>query len=234
MSSSFPHLGFQLSVFLSHVYFPQSRWGPIYFQSPWGIHLRIGEGVNGHEANKRVRSVVREERGLPVPLVHAGLKASYLTKVFFPKSRQRGLSLKEQYQKMGYKRPRQPELSFHEILGFLTCLLGSSLEICLSPESTLWATGAPPTCHPPTAPQMLQVLNLLYIVSPSLSRSPVVPGGVVAMDRHYFQNTGAYDPLMSLRGGENLELSLKVLPGPREAQVGSLEPCVRSQLGSQG
>ncbi|KAF5921850.1 hypothetical protein HPG69_013024 [Diceros bicornis minor] len=40
-------------------------------------------------------------------------------------------------------------------------------------------------------------------------RSPVLPGGVVAMDRHYFQNTGAYDPLMSPRGGENLELSLK-------------------------
>uniref|UniRef100_A0A452S2I9 Polypeptide N-acetylgalactosaminyltransferase n=1 Tax=Ursus americanus TaxID=9643 RepID=A0A452S2I9_URSAM len=41
-------------------------------------------------------------------------------------------------------------------------------------------------------------------------RSPVVPSGVVAIDRHYFQNTGAYDPLMSLQGGENLELSLKV------------------------
>nr|XP_045380824.1 polypeptide N-acetylgalactosaminyltransferase 15 isoform X2 [Camelus bactrianus] len=40
-------------------------------------------------------------------------------------------------------------------------------------------------------------------------RSPVVPGRVVAVDRHYFQNTGAYDPLMSLQGGENLELSLK-------------------------
>ncbi|NP_001193376.1 polypeptide N-acetylgalactosaminyltransferase 15 precursor [Sus scrofa] len=40
-------------------------------------------------------------------------------------------------------------------------------------------------------------------------RTPVVPGGAVAMDRHYFQNTGAYDPLMSLQGGENLELSLK-------------------------
>uniref|UniRef100_A0A8C5YHT8 Polypeptide N-acetylgalactosaminyltransferase n=1 Tax=Microcebus murinus TaxID=30608 RepID=A0A8C5YHT8_MICMU len=40
-------------------------------------------------------------------------------------------------------------------------------------------------------------------------RSPVVPGEVVAMDRHYFQNTGAYDPLMSLQGGENLELSFK-------------------------
>lgn len=43
----------------------------------------------------------------------------------------------------------------------------------------------------------------------------MVPGGVVAMDRHYFQNTGAYDPLMSLWGGENLELSLKVCPVPR-------------------
>lgn len=42
-----------------------------------------------------------------------------------------------------------------------------------------------------------------------------MPGGVVAVDRHYFQNTGAYDPLMSLRGGENLELSLKVCPAPR-------------------
>ncbi|KAK2494284.1 hypothetical protein MC885_000872 [Smutsia gigantea] len=40
-------------------------------------------------------------------------------------------------------------------------------------------------------------------------QSPVVPSGVVAMDRHYFQNTGAYDPLMLLQGGENLELSLK-------------------------
>ncbi|KAM4882975.1 polypeptide N-acetylgalactosaminyltransferase 15 [Thomomys bottae] len=40
-------------------------------------------------------------------------------------------------------------------------------------------------------------------------RSPVVVGEVVAMDRHYFQNTGAYDPLMALQGGENLELSLK-------------------------
>ncbi|XP_055985267.1 polypeptide N-acetylgalactosaminyltransferase 15 [Sorex fumeus] len=40
-------------------------------------------------------------------------------------------------------------------------------------------------------------------------RTPVVPGGVVAVDRHHFLNTGAYDPLLSLRGSENLELSLK-------------------------
>lgn len=48
----------------------------------------------------------------------------------------------------------------------------------------------------------------------------MVPIGVVAMDRHYFQNTGAYDPLMSLQGGENLELSLKVCPGSREEPGG--------------
>lgn len=37
----------------------------------------------------------------------------------------------------------------------------------------------------------------------------------MAMDRHYFQNTGAYDPLMSLQSSGNLELSLKVCPAPR-------------------
>lgn len=40
-------------------------------------------------------------------------------------------------------------------------------------------------------------------------RSPVVSQEVVAMDRHYFQNSGAYDPLMSPQGGENLEMSFK-------------------------
>ncbi|KAH0502377.1 Polypeptide N-acetylgalactosaminyltransferase 15 [Microtus ochrogaster] len=40
-------------------------------------------------------------------------------------------------------------------------------------------------------------------------RSPVVSGEVVALDRHYFQNSGAYDPLMSPHGGENLEMSFK-------------------------
>ncbi|XP_029397820.1 polypeptide N-acetylgalactosaminyltransferase 15 isoform X2 [Mus pahari] len=40
-------------------------------------------------------------------------------------------------------------------------------------------------------------------------RSPVVPREVVAVDRHYFQNTGAYDPLLSLGESENLEMSFK-------------------------
>lgn len=38
----------------------------------------------------------------------------------------------------------------------------------------------------------------------------MVSGEVVAVDRHYFQNFGAYDPLMSPQSGENLEMSFKV------------------------
>ncbi|XP_014347978.1 polypeptide N-acetylgalactosaminyltransferase 15 [Latimeria chalumnae] len=41
-------------------------------------------------------------------------------------------------------------------------------------------------------------------------RSPTVPGGVLAVDRHYFQKIGAYDPGLSFWGAENLELSIRV------------------------
>ncbi|XP_033854872.1 polypeptide N-acetylgalactosaminyltransferase 15-like isoform X1 [Acipenser ruthenus] len=60
------------------------------------------------------------------------------------------------------------------------------------------------------------------LVSPV--RSPALPGGVLAVERHYFQNIGAYDPGMSIWGVENMELSIRVwLCG------GSLEilPCSR-------
>ncbi|XP_006883395.1 PREDICTED: polypeptide N-acetylgalactosaminyltransferase 15 [Elephantulus edwardii] len=40
-------------------------------------------------------------------------------------------------------------------------------------------------------------------------RSPVVPGGVVAVDRRHFQNTGGFDPHLSQQDGGDLELSLK-------------------------
>lgn len=43
-----------------------------------------------------------------------------------------------------------------------------------------------------------------------LHRSPAVAGAVVAMDRHYFQNIGAYDSDMTMWGAENLELSIRV------------------------
>lgn len=44
----------------------------------------------------------------------------------------------------------------------------------------------------------------------------MVPREVVAVDRHYFQNTGVYETVMSPWDGENLELSFKVCPRPRE------------------
>ncbi|XP_066571779.1 polypeptide N-acetylgalactosaminyltransferase 15-like isoform X2 [Amia ocellicauda] len=41
-------------------------------------------------------------------------------------------------------------------------------------------------------------------------RSPALPGGVLAIERHYFQRIGAYDPGMTLWGLENVELSIRV------------------------
>lgn len=44
----------------------------------------------------------------------------------------------------------------------------------------------------------------------SCFRSPAISGGVLGINRHYFQNIGAYDPGMLMWGIENLELSLRV------------------------
>ncbi|XP_068092196.1 polypeptide N-acetylgalactosaminyltransferase 15 isoform X2 [Hyperolius riggenbachi] len=41
-------------------------------------------------------------------------------------------------------------------------------------------------------------------------RTPVIPGSVIAADRHYFQNIGAFDTDMKYSGMENIELSLRV------------------------
>ncbi|XP_044028373.1 polypeptide N-acetylgalactosaminyltransferase 15-like isoform X2 [Siniperca chuatsi] len=42
-------------------------------------------------------------------------------------------------------------------------------------------------------------------------RSPALGGGVVAVDRHFFQSVGAYDPGMLLWGEEQIELSIREL-----------------------
>ncbi|XP_030002410.1 polypeptide N-acetylgalactosaminyltransferase 15 [Sphaeramia orbicularis] len=41
-------------------------------------------------------------------------------------------------------------------------------------------------------------------------QSPVLGGGVLAIDRHFFQSVGAYDPGMLLWGAEQIELSIRV------------------------
>ncbi|KAK5855248.1 hypothetical protein PBY51_005370 [Eleginops maclovinus] len=55
-------------------------------------------------------------------------------------------------------------------------------------------------------------------------QSPVLGGGVVAIDQHFFQSVGAYDPGMVLWGVEQIELSIRVW-----SCGGSLEvvPCSR-------
>ncbi|XP_069771524.1 polypeptide N-acetylgalactosaminyltransferase 15-like [Narcine bancroftii] len=41
-------------------------------------------------------------------------------------------------------------------------------------------------------------------------KSPAISGGVLGINRHYFQNIGAYDPGMQMWGIENVELSLRI------------------------
>lgn len=42
-------------------------------------------------------------------------------------------------------------------------------------------------------------------------RSPTMAGGLLAVDRSYFFEVGGYDPKMDIWGGENLEMSFRVL-----------------------
>ena len=41
-------------------------------------------------------------------------------------------------------------------------------------------------------------------------RTPVMAGGIFAVDRVYFYDIGAYDEGMKIWGAENIELSLRV------------------------
>ncbi|XP_061520785.1 polypeptide N-acetylgalactosaminyltransferase 15-like isoform X2 [Phycodurus eques] len=56
-------------------------------------------------------------------------------------------------------------------------------------------------------PQLLDEDSDLAI-EPALS--PALGGGVLAIDRHFFHNVGAFDPGIQLWGGEQIELSIRV------------------------
>ncbi len=55
--------------------------------------------------------------------------------------------------------------------------------------------------------EFFKINNVMFVI---LS-SPTMAGGLLAADRKYFFEVGGYDPGMDIWGGENLELSFRVI-----------------------
>ena len=50
----------------------------------------------------------------------------------------------------------------------------------------------------------------VYLYKSCIFRTPVMIGGIFAVDKKYFMDLGGFDAGMEIWGGENLELSFRV------------------------